>query len=110
MVWGFWNPEFTILSFSGPKWPFQVPKTLRFKGKMANFEAKHTIKLGKQTPNGQMVPISHVYRGGQKDPFGGGEAQNTTGGWAPGWSLTLQYALRFEISCSVLASLASQET
>ena len=41
VVFGSWNPEFTILSFSGPKMAFFLaPKTLRFKGKMANFEAK----------------------------------------------------------------------
>ena len=31
---------------------------------MANFEAKNTVKQGKKTPKGQMVPISRVYRGG----------------------------------------------
>ena len=33
------------LSFLGPNtWPFQPPKTLRFKGKTANFEAKNSMK------------------------------------------------------------------
>ena len=60
---GSWNPEFTICPFRARIWPFQAPKTLRFKGKMANIEAKKTIKQGK-TPEGQMVPISRVYRVG----------------------------------------------
>ena len=33
--------------FRARKWPFQAPKTLRFKGKMANFEATSTVKQGK---------------------------------------------------------------
>ena len=47
MVLGSWNPKSTICPFRALKWPFQAPKTLRFKGKMANFEAKNTVKLGK---------------------------------------------------------------
>ena len=66
MVLGSWNPELTICPFRARKWPFQAPKTLRFKGKMANFEAKNTIKQGKKTPKGQMVPISRVYGGARK--------------------------------------------
>ena len=69
MVLGFWNPEFTVCPFRARKWPFQAPKTQRFKVKMANFEAKKTIKEGKKTPKGQMVPISRVYEG---TPPGGG--------------------------------------
>ena len=33
-----------------------------FKGRMSNFDAKNTIKLGKKkTPKGQMVPFSRMY-------------------------------------------------
>ena len=39
--------KFTICPFRARKWPFQAPKPLRFKEKMANFEAKNTIKQGK---------------------------------------------------------------
>ena len=47
VVLGSWNPEFTICPFRARIWPFQAPKTLRFQGKMAIFEAKNTIKQGK---------------------------------------------------------------
>ena len=47
MVLGSWNPEFIFCPFRARIWPFQAPKTLRFKGKMANFEAKNAIKQGK---------------------------------------------------------------
>ena len=47
VVLGFWNPEFTICPFRARIWPFQAPKTLHFKGKMANVAAKSTIKQGK---------------------------------------------------------------
>ena len=40
---GLWNPKSTICPFRARKWPFQAPKALRFKGKMANFEAKNVI-------------------------------------------------------------------
>ena len=60
VVLGSWNPEFTICHFRARIWPFQAPKTLPFKGKMANFQAKNAMKLGK-TPKGQMVLISRVY-------------------------------------------------
>ena len=48
MVLGSWNPESTICPFRARKWPSQAPKTLRFKGKMANFEAKKYCKTGKK--------------------------------------------------------------
>ena len=64
VVLGPWNPKSTIFPFRAQKWPFQAPKTLRFKGKMPNFEATNTVKLGKKTPKGQLVPISRAYRGG----------------------------------------------
>ena len=51
VVLGSWNPELTICPFRARMWPFQAPKTLRFKGKC---ETKNTIKQGK-TPKGQMV-------------------------------------------------------
>ena len=47
VVLGSWNPEFTICPFRARIWPFQAPKTLRFKGRMDNFEAKNTIKQRK---------------------------------------------------------------
>ena len=56
---GVLEPQIHHLSFSG-LFKFQAPKTLRFKGKMANFEATNTVKQRK-TPKGQMVPISRVY-------------------------------------------------
>ena len=59
---GSWNPESTICPLRARKWPSSTPQTLRFKGKMANFEAKKYYKTGEKTPKGQMVPISRVYR------------------------------------------------
>ena len=47
MVFGSWNPKSTICPFRARKWLFQAPKTLHFKGKMANFEAQKTVKQGK---------------------------------------------------------------
>ena len=45
-VLGWWSPNsfFVLLT---PKCPFDTQKTLRSKGKMSNFDVKHTIKLGK---------------------------------------------------------------
>ena len=40
-------------------WPFQAPKTLHFRGKMANFEAENTIKQGK---NAKRTNGTHVTR------------------------------------------------
>ena len=48
MVLGSWNPQIHYLSFSGPNMDFSSSKTLRFKGKTANFEPKNSIKLGKK--------------------------------------------------------------
>ena len=48
MVLRSWNPEFTICPFQARIWPCQAPKTLRFKGEMANFEAENTIKQEKK--------------------------------------------------------------
>ena len=45
---GSWSPESTICPCRARKWSFSTPQTLRFKGKMANCEAKLTIKLGKK--------------------------------------------------------------
>ena len=59
------HPTFVLF---GPK-NVQAPKTLRFKGKMAIFEARNAVKQGK-TPKGQMVPISRVYRGPSKGHLG----------------------------------------
>ena len=61
MVLGSWSPKTTICPFRARKWPCQAPKTLRFKGKMANFEATNAVKQGKKTAKGQMVPISRVF-------------------------------------------------
>ena len=61
VVLGSGNPKSTICPFRARKWPFQAPKTLRFKGKMSNFQAKKYCKTGGKTPKGQMVPISRVY-------------------------------------------------
>ena len=62
---GVLEPQIHHLSFSGPKWPFQAPKALRFKGKMANFEAKTTFKQEKKNAkrtNG--THFTRVQRGG----------------------------------------------
>ena len=49
VVFGVLEPQIHHLNFSGPKMAFQAPKTLRFKGKMANFDAKKiTVKQGKK--------------------------------------------------------------
>ena len=61
VVLGSWNPKSTICPFRARNWLFQAPKTLRFKGEMANFAATNTVKQGKKS---QKVPISRVYRGG----------------------------------------------
>ena len=47
MVLGSWNPKSTICPFQARKWPSQAPKTLRFKGTMANFEVTNIVKQGK---------------------------------------------------------------
>ena len=63
MVLGSWNRKSTICPFRARKWPFQAPKTLRFKGKMANFEATNTAKQGKQRQKGKWYPF-HAWAGG----------------------------------------------
>ena len=35
----------------------EAPKTRRFKGKMANFEAKNTVKQGKRRPKDKWYPF-----------------------------------------------------
>ena len=65
MVLGSWNPEFIICPF---QWPFQTPKTLRFKGKTAKFGAKHAIKLGKNAIRTDGSIFTHV-QGRVRDPF-----------------------------------------
>ena len=47
---------------------------MRFKGKMSNFGAKNTIKLGEKQSKGQMAPLSRMYwgRGGGSGEAGGG--------------------------------------
>ena len=57
MVLGSRNPEFSICPFRARIWPFQAPKTLRFKGKMANFEAKNTVKQGKKRQKDKWYPF-----------------------------------------------------
>ena len=44
VVLGSCTPEVTICPFRARIWPFRAPKPLRFKGKMANFEAKNAMK------------------------------------------------------------------
>ena len=63
VVLGSWNPEFTIYPSRARKWPFQAPKTLRFKGKMANFEAKNTLKQGRNAKRTNGTHFTRV-RGG----------------------------------------------
>ena len=43
--------------------PFQAPKTLRFKGKMADFEAKNTVNRGKNVKRTNGTQFTRV-RGG----------------------------------------------
>ena len=57
VVLGSWNPEVTICPFRARKWVFQAPKTLRFKGKMANLEAKNTVKQGKNAKRDKWYPF-----------------------------------------------------
>ena len=54
---GSWNPKSTICPFRARKWPFQAPKTLRFKGRIANFETKNTIKQGKKRQKDKWYPF-----------------------------------------------------
>ena len=63
---GSWNPEFTICPFRARIWPFQAPKTLCFKGEMANFEAKNTIRQGK---NAKRTNGTHCTRVSLPPPF-----------------------------------------
>ena len=60
---GSWSPEFTICPFRARIWPFQAPKTQRFKGKMANFETKNTIQQGKKRQKDKWYPF-HACTGG----------------------------------------------
>ena len=62
VVFGVLEPRIHHLSFSGPT-PFRAPKTLRFKGKMANFEAKNTIKQWKKHQKDKWYPF-HACTGG----------------------------------------------
>ena len=57
VVLGSWNAKSTICPFRARKWPFQAHKTLRFKGKMANFEAKNAVKQGKKRQKDKWYPI-----------------------------------------------------
>ena len=71
MVLGSWNPKSTICPFRARIWPFQAPKTLRFKGKMANLEATITIKQGKKHQKDKWYPF-HACTG---DPPKGSSGQ-----------------------------------
>ena len=64
VVLGSWNPEFTICPFRARTWPFQAPKALRFKGKMANCEATNTIKQGKNAKRTNGTHFTRARRGG----------------------------------------------
>ena len=61
MVLGSWNPGIHHLSSRARKWPFQTPITLRFKGKMANFEAKNTAKQGKNAKSTNGTQFTRVH-------------------------------------------------
>ena len=63
MVLGSWNPKSTICPFRARKWPFQPSKTLRFKGKIANFGAKNTVKQGKNTKRTNSTHFTRVQGG-----------------------------------------------
>ena len=82
MVLGSWNPESTICPFRARKWPFQAPKTLHFKGTMANFEAKNTVKQEKWYPfhactgGGGAGRASTGGVRGVQEGFGGGQEEN----------------------------------
>ena len=64
VVLGSWNPESTICPFQARLWPLQAPKTLRSKGKMANFEAKNTVKHGKNAKRTNGTHFTRVREGG----------------------------------------------
>ena len=62
MGFGVLEPRIHHLSFSGLKMAFQAPKTLRFKGKMANLEAKKYCKTGEKNAkrtNGTQFTRAH---------------------------------------------------
>ena len=61
LVLGSWNPEFTICPFRAEYGLVKLPKHYVLKGKWPILKRKNTIKQGKKTPKGQMVPISRVY-------------------------------------------------
>ena len=65
-----WNPESTICPFRARKWPFQAPKTLRSNGRMANFEAKNTLKLGGKNAKRTNGSIFTHVQGGDIFSFG----------------------------------------
>ena len=71
MVLGSWNPKSTICPFRARKLPFQAPKTLRSKGKMANFEATNTVKQGKKRQKDKWCPFHACTPPPQKGKCGG---------------------------------------
>ena len=84
---GSWNTEFTICPFRAQICPFQAPKTLHFRGKMANFEANNTIKQGKKRQDDKWYPFhACTLPPNQKTP----ERQTVGTATASHYMLTLQ--------------------
>ena len=60
--WGLGTPNPPFVLFGAEN------ETLRLKGKMANFEAKNTVKQGKERQKDKWYPF-HASRGGSADPI-----------------------------------------
>ena len=58
---------FTISPFRARMWHFKAPKTLRFKGTMANFETTNAIKQGKKRQKDKWYPF-HACTEGLSEP------------------------------------------
>ena len=59
-----WTTPFHYLSFSASKMAFMAQKTLRFKRKMVSFEAKNTVKHGKNAKKTTGTYFTRVQGGG----------------------------------------------
>ena len=80
-VLGFWMQSSPFVLVHLQNGPVRTPKSLRFKGEMSNFDAKTTIKRGKKTAKGRMVPCSVVKsaKSGKKCCKTGKNAKRTKG-------------------------------
>ena len=60
---GVLEPKSAICPFQPQSGPCHTPDTLRVKGEMSNFEAKHTIRLGKKVKRTNGSIFAHVQGG-----------------------------------------------